>query len=125
MPRVDAVAADAATALDAYGEILRAHPWAAATRARLQRAPQAIAARVESLLAWQPSHGPEPLLAALDDAALAWLCRDATAAGTRRMAALHPHLAAHDLTLAEARRVITDWLDPEGALHEESVLAFE
>jgi len=125
LPDAHQVTEVAHTALAAYAVLLRDDPWVAETQTRLTRAPAAIAAQVRMLLGWRPAQGPETLLATLDDAVLAWCGRDTPAAGTRRLAKLHATLAAHDLTLAEARRFVTEWLDPEGTLNEESVLAFE
>ncbi len=120
LPDPVAVARDADAALADYAALLRTHPWAAATRARLPRAPEAVATRAAALLAWAPD-APLPL----DDVLLAWLCRDAPASGTRQVAHLHGTLAAHDLTLAEARTTVAAWLDPENALGDDAVLAFE
>jgi len=116
LPPAAIVLADAAAALDAYAAVLRDHPWATEARTRLPRAPEPLAAPAAAVLAWTPAHGSAALLAALDDAVLAWLTRDTRPAGARRVADLHTHLAAHDLTLAEARTTVTTWLDPDGTL---------
>jgi hypothetical protein len=112
-------------ALVAYAELLAHDSWAAGIQARLPRAPEAIAAHAATFLVWQPADGPDVLLEILDDHLLAWLCREDQPAAQRHIEKLNTRLQGRDLTLAEARETILDWLDPEQALGEATVLRFE
>lgn len=109
----------------AYAQLLREHPWVDDTRRRAARAPRELAVRVDAMLAWRQDDGAAALLALLDDRVLAWLTRNGAPAGKRHLRVLQENLAGHDLTLAEARTTMLAWLDPEDALQDESVIAFE
>jgi len=125
LPPASAIAGDADAALRAYVGLLAEHPWTAAVRARLPRAPEDIAGKVATLLGWTTDGDPTALFAALDDPALAWLARDDHPAAARRLDALHPRLRNRDLTLGEARQTVEHWLNPDGSLGEGDVLSFE
>ncbi len=124
MPDAASVTTAAETGLRDYAALLIAHPWTATVHARLPRAPQAIAGRVETLLTW---HGDDSaaLLAALDDPTLAWLTRDTPPAAVRHLDTLHDRLHGRDLTLGEAKHAVEGWLNPEGTLGEGDVVGFE
>ncbi len=125
MPDAASIGRDAGATLEAYGHLLSVHAWAREIRERLPRAPEAIASRVTTLLAWTPEHGAEALLSLLDESVLAWLCRDRRTAGSRDTRQLESRLRGHDLTLAEARQSLQNWLDPDSALDGETLLSFE
>lgn len=115
----------AEAALPAYAELLADDPWCADVRHRLPRAPEALATRAATVLNWQPATGLPALLDALDDRLLTWLLRDTPPAGKRRVDALGARLHGHDLTLAEARDTLLDWLDPDRTLGDDALLSFE
>lgn len=125
LPDPDHIRAAAAHALTDYARIIAADPWCAATRARLPRAPQAIADRAVVLLDWRPELGAQTLLDALDDRTLAWFTRDARPTAHRQTAHLQQTLHGRELTLAEAKTAFLTWLDPQGELGDEVVLVFE
>ena len=125
MPDPAAVRQQADQALTAYAGLLHTDPWTATVHPRLPRAPQDIAPRAAALLGWQPEAGAQALLDLLDERLINWLCREDQPAGQRRIDGLSARLHGRDLTLAEARESVTDWLDPEHALGEEEVLRFE
>jgi hypothetical protein len=124
MPDPARVRTGADVGLSAFAALLAAGPWADAVRARLPRAPQALAQRAARLLAWRLADGPEALLDLLNDPLLAWLTRDAQPAGARDTAALSDTLRGRDLTHAEAREALHTWLDPDGTLPDDSVVRF-
>jgi len=125
MPDPAGVRQGAETALSAYTHLLQTDPWPATVHPRLSRAPESLAPRAAALLAWRPADGAQALLELLDDRLINWLCREDYPAGQRHLDGLSARLHGRDLTLAEARETVTDWLDPEHALGEEEVLRFE
>lgn len=125
LPNAVEIPAWAVTALDTYARLFQTHPWAAEIRTRIPRAPDALRGRADGLLAWEPSVGPVALVTWLDDALIAWLCRDRPPGGVRRVEQLRARLGGRDLTLSEAEVTVRDWLDPDATLEEETVLAFE
>jgi len=125
MPNPAAVRMQSEAALSAYPDLLQTDPWAATIRPRLPRAPRDIAPRAAALLAWIPAAHAQALLDLLDDSLLNWLCREDHPTASRRLDGLGARLQGRDLTLAEAKETVTDWLDPEHALREEEVLRFE
>jgi len=125
MPDPAAVRQQAETALTAYADLLASDLWTATVHSRLSRAPQDLAPRAAAFLAWQPSEGAQALLDLLDERLINWLCREDHPAGQRRLDGLGARMHGRDLTLAEAKATVTDWLDPEHALREEEVLRFE
>jgi hypothetical protein len=125
MPDPAAVRQQAEQSLSVYADLLKTDPWTATLHPRLPRAPQDIAPRAAALLAWQPTAGAPELLDLLDERLINWLCREDSPAAHRRLDGLGARLHGRDLTLAEARETVTDWLDPEHALGEEEVLRFE
>jgi len=125
MPDPAAVRQQAEQALSVYAELLATDPWPQTVHARLPRAPRDIAPRAAALLAWQPAAGAQALLDLLDTRLLAWFTREDHPAAHRRLDGLGARLHGRDLTLAEARETITDWLDPEHALGDEEVLRFD
>jgi hypothetical protein len=123
MPDPEMVARQAEEGLAAYAALMATHPWVATTAARIARAPETLASRAQRVLNW---HGdPAEILALMDEALLAWLLRDHPTTGVRVLGSLQRRLAGKDLTLAEAREAVCTWLDPEGALADDAVLAFE
>ena len=108
-----------------YADLTARDPWFATIHERLSRAPADIAPRVAILLGWCLEHGARPLLDALDDRTLAWLCRDQRPAGQRHTAQVRAILHGRELTLAEARGTLLAWLDPQSELSDDAVLLFE
>lgn len=125
MPLADEIFALARAALVAYQEVWETHPWMATTRARVPRAPEAIAEHVYAFLAWRIADGADALVTLLQPHVVAWLCRDAPPAGARAMHGLQSHLHGRELTLREAREIIYGWLNPTGTLTDDSILLFE
>jgi hypothetical protein len=120
MPDPAATLAAAEEAQHAYADLLARGPWANAVRARLPRAPETVAAKVKTLLAWRPDADP-----ALDDATLAWLTRDDAPRAVRAVTAVETRLQGRDLTLTEARQAVEGWLNPDGELGDGDVVRFE
>jgi len=125
MPNAADVRTAAAEALSAYAQLLQQDPWIAGVRQRVARAPENIAAQVQGILGWQPADGAEKLIALLDERILDWFCRGEQPAKKRQLRQLQERIAGHDLTLAEARAAMLGWLDPDGELGDDALLAFE
>lgn len=125
MPEAAQVTQWAVTALQEYAALLATHPWSRAIRQQLPRAPADIAERAHGLFRWSQNDGAAALLAMLDERLLDWLCRERRVAGTRHVAALGQRLQGYDLTVSEARAAVQAWLDPEGALEEDTQLTFD
>ncbi|HEY3377723.1 MAG TPA: DUF6079 family protein [Armatimonadota bacterium] len=124
MPVAAHIRDEATAALRAFAAVLATHPWAATVRARRERAPDAMATRADALLNWRADDGATALLTLLDDEFLAWLCREAEVTSERQTEGITRGLHGRDLTVREARTLLEQWLDPEQALAEESVLRF-